>query len=180
MKKMLCLIGLAMIGVFGVVALTAGDASATTICYVLGGFSSERLVLSVTPQGPLTGTGQKTFRVHGKHVSTCGGGTAVPVYGTVNTATKGTVTGDHMGLRTNTARASCTALTWECTSASTSATPATWSCHFKPDGGALSSLLSLTAVSPPDATCAVFEDGATAPAILDSEPESASATGLSE
>jgi hypothetical protein len=168
------LIWLAVPVVFAGVNLTARYASASSsICYQLTPlFTDERINIALFKIIGLNASpGQNAFTINGKWVGTCGGGTSVPVNGTIVVSTKGTVKGARMGLRSEVARTSCTPLTLECTTAEVTPKPRTWFCRLRNDtSGDTSTTFNLSSVTK-DATCGVFEAGSAPP------PEEVPVTG---
>ena len=188
-KRGLRLIGLAVVALFAGVALTAGNASAVStskICYQLTTFTSERISITIKKNNGIasdSGHTQSAYTVDGKWVGTCGGGTAVPVTGSILTSTKGTVKGAHMGLRSQVARISCIPLLVECETTETTPSPGTWFCRLRDEstGFSTATTFNLTPDDPKSANCNVFEAGGSAPAEppaaeVDTEP----ASGISQ
>jgi hypothetical protein len=169
MKKNLCpiLIGLAALTVFASVNLTARDASAaSSFCYQLSTFPAERIDLAIFKiKGLAIAPGQNAFTIDGKWVGTCGTDTMVTVAGSIVVSTKGTVTGAHLGLRSQTARTACVPLVLECTTTEVTPHPGTWFCRLRVEStGGTTTTFNLTQVTDShDATCGVFEDGGTPP-----------------
>lgn len=161
-------------------ALLAGSAgfaltaAAAPECYQWSGpFSKERFVLDIKKHSDLS-RNQHAFSVHGKHVGVCGYETIAIVTGTIVRATPPlSVTGAHMGLRTDSVRATtapddghvifCKEVTLDCTSAEQSATPKTWTCFGRNEwdvvlAGGRSLGTELTKLNPQDGLCKIFQD----------------------
>lgn len=160
-------------------ALLAGSAgfamtaAAAPECYQWSGrFSKERFVLDIEEHSDLS-RNQRALSVHGKHVGVCGYKTIATVTGTIARATSPLpVTGDHMGLRTHSVRATtdeldaheifCKEVTLDCT-LEQSVTPKTWICFGRNEwdvvlAGGRGLQTTLTKLSPQDARCKIFQD----------------------
>jgi hypothetical protein len=178
MKRSLCpILGLAALAAFASVNLTARDASAaSSFCYQLSTFTGERINIAIFKiKGLAASPGQNAFTIDGKWVGTCGTDTMVPVSGSIVVSTKGTVTGAHLGLRSQTARTACVPLVVECTTTEVTPHPGTWSCRLRVESsGDTTNTFTLTPIA--DATCGVFEDGGSPPPA---EAPPGSASGLS-
>ena len=188
-KRGLRLNGLVVLALVAGVVLTAGKASAVStskICYQLSAYPTERISLTIKKNNGLAtaaGQIQSAYTVDGKWDGTCGGGTAVPVTGSILTSTKGTVTGAHMGLRSQVARGSCVPLVVECTTTETTPSPGTWFCRLRLDdtGFSTATTFNLTPDSPTSAACNVFEAGGTAPdAVPAADVGTGPASGMSQ
>ena len=194
MKRVLCLIGLALVGIW----LMPAGASAQSVCYRWNIFPEERFRLNVKLDSTLSKdleentfhhANQTAHSVHGKHVNVCGPQTMAAVTGTVARATQGAgignngPTGAHLGLRTHSVRGIpgtttlfCKEVTLDCSSEEKSATPATWFCFSRNEWDVTHPAIStLTLVDPTlDPLCSFFQDG-TFGSVL---PVGAHASGL--
>jgi hypothetical protein len=194
MKRILCLMGLAFVGI----VMLSGEASAQSVCYRWSAFPEERLRLNVKLDSTLSKdleernfhhANQTAHSVFGKHVGVCGHDTMAAVTGTVVKATPGAgapandgPTGSHMGVRTHSVRVAtaigifCKEVTMDCSSEEKSATPATWICFSRNEWDVTHLAPSvLTLVDPTvDPLCSFFQDGT----FLTIPPATSGASGL--
>lgn len=182
MNKLHSKLFLAVMIVFGGLAIPFNNAHAIDVCYAWDVFPSERYRLNVklhsliseeAEQDKFGHAKQAAFSVHGKEVGGCGFGSMLATTGTVvvaqPTATTTGPTGAHMGLEVHISRGDgvffgtdfCRSIEVDCTTSEVSAAPNTWSCQSRNEFDIYHGSSTLTKVNPTtDPLCSVFEDGA--------------------